>query len=181
MGREKYFEATEFENIKELIYDAVEKYNKKTAFTIKHKKEKEVSYENVSYTRLLEEVNQLGTKFYNLGYQNKRVAIVGRNRYEWVITHLANLLGGMVSIPLDKELQVDELESCLVRSKADVLVFDEKYLENIEEIKKRGNANIENYICMSEQEGYVSVLQLKQEGKAILEVVPEVNSKIFIL
>ncbi len=169
MGREKYFEATEFENIKELIYDAVEKYNKKTAFTIKHKKEKEVSYENVSYTRLLEEVNQLGTKFYNLGYQNKRVAIVGRNRYEWVITHLANLLGGMVSIPLDKELQVDELESCLVRSKADVLVFDEKYLENIEEIKKRGNANIENYICMSEQEGYVSVLQLKQEGKAILE------------
>lgn len=169
MGREKYFEAIEFENIKELIYDAVKKYNKKTAFTIKHKKEKEISYEEISYTRLLKEINQLGTKFYNLGYQNKRVAIVGRNRYEWVITHLANLLGGIVSIPLDKELQVDELESCLVRSKADILVFDEKYLENIEEIKKRGNAEIENYICMSEQEGYVSIPQLKQEGKEILE------------
>lgn len=169
MGREKYFEATEFENVKDLIYDAVKKYNEKTAFIIKHKKEKEVSYENVSYTRLLEEVNQLGTKFYNLGYQNKRVAIVGRNRYEWVITHLANVLGGIVSIPLDKELQVDELESCLVRSKADVVVFDEKYLENIEEIKKRGNAKIENYICMSEQEGYISIPQLKQEGKEILE------------
>lgn len=169
MGKEKYFEATEFENIKELIYDAVKKYGEKTAYTIKHKKEKEVSYENVSYTRLLEDVNQLGSKFYHLGYQNKRVAIVGRNRYEWVITHLANLLGGIISIPLDKELQVDELESCLVRSKADVLIFDEKYLENIEEIKKRGNANIENYICMSEQVGYVSVPQLKQEGKAILE------------
>lgn len=169
MGREKYFEAIEFENIKDLIYDAVKKYKEKTAFIIKHKKEKEVSYENVSYTRLLEEINQLGTKFYNLGYQNKRVAIVGRNRYEWVITHLANLLGGIVSIPLDKELQVDELESCLVRSKADVVVFDEKYLENIEEIKKRGNAKIGNYICMSEQEGYVSIPQLKQEGKEILE------------
>lgn len=169
MGREKYFEATEFENVKELIYHTVEKYKEKTAFTIKHKKEKEVSYEEISYTQLLEEVNQLGTKFYNLGYQNKRVAIVGRNRYEWVITHLANLLGGILSIPLDKELQVDELESCLVRSKADVLVFDEKYLENIEEIKNRGNANIENYICMSEQEGYVSIPQLKQEGKEILE------------
>ncbi len=169
MGREKYFEATEFENVKELIYHTVEKYKEKTAFTIKHKKEKEVSYEEISYTRLLKEVNQLGTKFYNLGYQNKRVAIVGRNRYEWVMTHLANLLGGILSIPLDKELQVDELESCLVRSKADVLVFDEKYLENIEEIKKRGKANIENYICMSEQEGYISIPQLKQEGKEILE------------
>ena len=32
MEREKYFEATEFENMKELIYNAVQKYNQKTAF-----------------------------------------------------------------------------------------------------------------------------------------------------
>lgn len=169
MGREKYFEAKEFENVKDLIYDAVKKYNEKTAFVIKHKKEKEISYENISYTQLLEEVNRLGTKFYDLGYQNKRVAIVGRNRYEWVITHLANLLGGIISIPLDKELQVEELESCLVRSKADVLVFDEKYSENIEEIKKRGNTKIEDYISMTNQEGYMSIPELKQQGKEILE------------
>lgn len=169
MGREKYFEATEFENVKELIYDAVSKYQEKTAFVIKHKKDKDVSYENISYTRLLEEVNQLGTKFYELGYSNKRVAIVGRNCYQWVITHMTNLLGGIVSIPLDKELQVEELESCLVRSKADVLVFDEKYLENIEEIKKRGNAKIENYICMTKQEGYEDIPTLRQQGKEILE------------
>ncbi len=170
MEREKYFEATEFENIKELIKDAVKKYNEKTAFVIKHKNEKkEVTYENISYTRLLEEVNALGTKFYDLGYQNKRVAIVGRNSYEWVMTHLANLLGGIVSIPLDKELQVDELESCIIRSKADVVVFDEKYIENIEEIKNRGNAKTENYICMSKQEGYVSIPELKEQGKEMLE------------
>lgn len=169
MGREKYFEATEFENVKELIYDAVQKYNEKTAFVIKHKQDKEVTYENITYTKLLEEINHLGTKFYDLGYQNKRIAIVGRNRYEWVITHLANLLGGMVSIPLDKELQVDELESCFVRSKADVVVFDEKYKENIEEIKRRGNTQIENYICMSEQEGYTSIPELKKQGKEILK------------
>lgn len=169
MGREKYFEATEFENIKELIYDAVSKYQEKTAFMIKHKKEKDISYEKVSYSRLLEEINQLGTKFYDLGYADKRVAIVGRNGYEWVITHMANLLGGMVSIPLDKELQVEELESCLVRSKADVLVFDEKYLENIEKIKKRGNVAIENYICMRPLEGYEDIPTLKQQGKEILE------------
>ena len=165
MEREKYFEATEFDNIKELIKESVKKYKEKTAFIIKHKEQKEVSYENISYSKLLEEVNQLGTKFYNLGYQNKRVAIVGRNRYEWVVAHLANLLGGILSIPLDKELQVDELESCLVRSKADVLVFD----ENIEEIKRRGNTKIENYICMSSEPGYLSIQELKEQGKQLLE------------
>lgn len=169
MERERYFEATEFDNLKELIYDAVQKYSEKTAFVKKYKNNKEVSYENISYTKLLEEINYLGTKFYDLGYQNKRVAIVGRNCYEWVLTHLSNLLGGMVSIPLDKELQVDELESCLLRSKADVLVFDEKYIENIEQIKKRGNVKIENYICMSNQEGYISISDLKKQGKEIFE------------
>ncbi len=169
MEREKYLEATEYENIKELMYGTVQKYNERTAFTIKHKKDEQVEYEEISYTKLLDEVNNLGTKFYDLGFKDKRVAIVGRNRYEWVITHVANLLGGIVSIPLDKELQVDELESCLIRSKASVIVFDEKYKENIEEIQKRGNTNIENYICMSKLENYLSIPEMKEQGKEILQ------------
>ncbi len=169
MEKEKYFEAKEYKNVKELIYASVQKYNEKTAFTIKHKDNQETTYENISYKKLLEEVNYLGTKFYELGYQNKRIAIVGRNRYEWVITHLANLLGGIVSIPLDKELQVDELESCLARSKADVLVFDEKYVENIKEIQERGKTNVKNYICMSKEEGYISIPELKEQGKEKIE------------
>ena len=42
MEREKYLEATEYEDVKELIYGSVKKYNEKTAFTIKHKKDKQV-------------------------------------------------------------------------------------------------------------------------------------------
>ena len=166
--REKYFEATEFENLKGLLYNSVEKYGEKAAFIIKHKNENETTYENISYNRLLEEINQLGTKFYDLGYKDKRIAIVGRNQYGWAVAHLANLLGGMISIPLDKELQVEELESCLVRSKADVLVFDEKYIENIEEIKKRGNTKIENYICMTKYENYDNLPELIDAGKKLL-------------
>ena len=168
MKREKYFEATEFENIRELLYNSVKKYGDNTAYVLKHKNEKNIKYENVTYKKLLEEVNALGTKFFDLGYKNKRVAIVGRNRYEWVITHLANLLGGIVSVPLDKELQVDELESCLTRSKADVVVFDEKYINNIEEIKRRGNTNLQEYICMNEVSNYKDIRSLIRDGKELL-------------
>lgn len=168
MERKKYFEATEHENVKEILYASAKKYEDNTAFILKHKENKDVKYENISYKRLLEEVNALGTKFYQLGYKDKRIAIVGRNRYEWVLTHLANLLGGIVSIPLDKELQVDELESCIKRSKADVVVFDEKYIENIEEIKRRNDTNLKEYICMSKQENYVNINQLLEEGKVLI-------------
>ena len=169
MKRERYFNATEFENIKEIIYNSVKTYGDNTAFILKHKEKKDNIYENISYKKFLEDINAFGTKLYELGYKNKRIAIVGRNRYEWVLTHLTNLLGGIVSIPLDKELQVDELESCILRSKADVVVFDEKYVESIEEIRTRGNTYIKEYICMSKIENYNNVNTIMEEGRKLVE------------
>ena len=169
MKRERYFEATEFENIKEIIYNSAEKYAENTAFIIKHKNGKDVTYENKSYKQLLEEINSLGTAYFQKGYQNKRIAIVGRNRYEWAIAHLTNLLGGIISIPLDKELQIEELESCLARSKADIVVFDEKYTKLIEQVKQRKKTKLKEYICMSKQTGYMAIPELIEEGKQLLK------------
>ena len=167
---ERYFESVNCKNIKEIVYNSAKKFSENVAFVIKHKNEKkEVSYESITYKKLLQDVNEFGTKLYDMGLKNKRVAIVGRNRYEWVVAHLSNLLGGIVSIPLDKELQVDELESCLERSKADVIVFDEKYIENIEKIKQNKKTNLQEYICMTEQEGYKNFWTLKKEGAEILK------------
>ena len=158
-----------FENIKEIIYNSAEKYAEKTAFIIKHKEEKNQRYENITYKRLLEHINALGTKLYDLGLKNKRIAIVGRNRYEWALAHLTNLLGGIISIPLDKDLQIEELESSLIRSKADCIIFDEKYIQKIEELKSRNNTNLKEYICMSKLEGYKDIHNLREEGKTLLE------------
>jgi len=169
MKRERYFSAIEFKDIKGIIYNSAKQYAQNIAFTIKHKKDNDITYENITFKKLLQDINAFGTKLYDLGFKGKRIALVGRNRYEWAVAHLANLLGGIVSVPLDKELQVDELESCLERSKADVVVFDEKYVENIEEIKKRGNTKLEKYVCMSEQEGYENFWDLKKQGERLLK------------
>lgn len=180
MERERYFKAIEFKDIKGIIYNSAKQYASNIAFILKHKKDKEIKYENITYKKLLEDINAFGTKLYEMGFKNKRIAIVGRNRYEWVVAHLANLLGGIVSVPLDKELQVDELESCLERSKADVVVFDEKYVENIEEIKKRGNTNLQEYICMTEKDGYSNFWDLKQKGKKLLKQGEKEYTKVKI-
>lgn len=169
MKKERYFNAIEFKDIKGIIYNSAKQYAQNIAFTIKHKNDKEVTYENITFKKLLQDINAFGTKLYDMGLRNKRIAVVGRNRYEWVVAHLSNLLGGMVSVPLDKELQVDELESCLERSKADIVVFDEKYVESIEEIKKRGNTSLQKYICMSEYEGYENFWELKKQGERLLK------------
>jgi len=118
---------------------------------------------------LLEDINKLGTAMYDIGLNGKRVAIIGRNRYEWVLAHLSNLLGGIVSVPLDKDLQYEELESSLIRSKADAIVFDEKIEDKISQIKENGKTNLKKYICMSKKESYISIYELINKGEELLK------------
>ena len=167
MKKEKTIQ--EFNNIKELIYNSAKIYENNIAFIVKHQEGKNKTYENITYKMLLEQINALGTKLYDMELKNKRIAILGRNRYEWALGHLTSLLGGIVSIPLDKDLQIDELENSLIRSKADAIYFDEKYIEKIEEIKSRNTTNVKQYICMSKMSGYDDIHTLKEEGQKLLE------------
>ena len=81
MERERYFNAIEFKDIKGIIYNSAKQFATNTAFILKHKKDKEVTYENITYKKLLRDINAFGTKLFQMGFKNKRIAIVGRNRY----------------------------------------------------------------------------------------------------
>ena len=162
-------QATKFENIKEIIYNSVKMYPNHVAFVTKKIKEKGIEYKNTTYKKMLDEINALGSALYKLGLKGKRVAICGRNRYEWAISHLSCLLGGMCSVPLDKELQVEELEDSLVRSKAEAIVFDEKYEEKINIIKENGKTNVKVYICMSKLKDFINIPDLIEEGTEIIK------------
>ena len=162
-------EAKDFNNVKEIIYNSANCYGEQTAFVIKHKNGKDIEYENITYSKFLEDINKLGTALYNLNFKGKRIAIIGKNRYEWVLTHFANMLGGIVSIPLDKDLQYDELESSLIRSKADAIVFDEKLTDLISKIKENNKTDLTEFICMSNLDGFKSIPELINQGNKIIE------------
>lgn len=183
--KNKFRDVPVFDNIKELIYNSVKLYKDNVAFVTKVKKEdKSVEYVNHTYQNLLDDINAFGTSLYKLGLKGKRIAIVGRNRYEWAVSHISNLFGGIVSVPIDKELQLNELEDSLVRAKADAIVFDEKYEENIAKIKQNGKTNIHSFICMGDLDKYIKFDDLLKEGRKQIKngneefINNEVNSEI---
>lgn len=170
MKKQTYFEATEFNNIKEILYDAVKRIPNNIAYIIKNANETgDKKYRNITYKEFLKLVNNLGTAFFKKGYKGKRIAIVGRNRFEWVLTHFSNLLGGIVSVPIDKELQFEELEQSIVRSKADVIVFDIKYQDKIESLKQTEKLKDRNYICFDKLDGYENIWQLVKDGEKLVK------------
>lgn len=161
---------TDFKDIKSIIYNSVEKFAKNIAFRVKEKIGKDIRYKDITYRQMLEDINNFGTGLYQKELKGKRVAIIGKNRYEWVLTYLTNLLGGIVAVPLDKELQYNELEGSLIRSKAECIVFDTKLKDIMLDIRKNGKTQLKHYICMdSNIEDFESVEQVINVGKSILE------------
>lgn len=172
-------EVPDFSNIKEVLYNSVKLYKDNIAFTIKHKNNDKIEYENKTYHDFLEDINSFGSALYGLGLKNSRIAVMGRNRYEWAVAHLSNLLGGMVSVPLDKELQLGELEDSLIRSKVKAIVFDGKYKDIMEDIKNRGKTVIEKFICMDKENNFLSMKNLLSNGKKQSKTKKEfVNHKV---
>lgn len=139
-----------FCDVKGLMLNSAKLYADRAAFVIKHGKG---DYETKTYTDFLNDVNRFGQALFNLGLSGKRIAVIGRNCYEWAVAHIANLLGGIVSVPLDKELQFAELEESLKRSGAEAVVFDVKYKDKINAVIDGGNTALKHAVCMAECEG----------------------------
>ena len=164
---EYFFEYPDFNNVKEIVYDVVKKYPNNTAFILKNKIGKDINYEYKTFTDFLEDINNLGTGLFELGLRDKRIAIIGKNRYEWALSFTTVLLGNMIVIPLDKGLTEIEIENSIKRSKPDVIIFDDTIQETISNIKNKNNTTIKEFICMNKNSEYKNIYDILETGKKI--------------
>lgn len=157
-----------YNSIKELISASAAQYKDDIAFRVKTKPGKAPEYKDYTYADFIENVNAVGASYYNRGFKGGRIAIIGRNQYYWVVAHLACLFGGIVSVPIDKELPIGEMEDSLVRAEADAVVFDVKNKEQIDQIRANGRTKIREFICMNDKsEDYICVEDLISEGREL--------------
>lgn len=169
-SKQLYTDNRQYRDMRDLINSSATHYGNNVAFVVKHKKNrKEFNYEEITYNRFRDETIYFGTALLKEGHAGKRIAIIGKNRYEWMIAYFSTLSGVGTCVPLDKGLPYEEVESSLIRSKSEVLVFDKEHLPQIERMKAEGNVPTTTFICMDEIEGYKSISEYMAEGKEAFE------------
>ena len=137
------------ENFKELLDKTVEKYPNNIAY--KYKKDitsKTPEYIQKTYTEFKKDIENLGTALLELGLENKKIALIANNRYEWCTSYLSITIGNMVVVPLDKALQEKEIENLIIRSGAEAVIYEEKYKEIFSNIRKNKTSKLKYYINM---------------------------------
>ena len=167
----KIYDAKRFKNIREILNNSIELYPDNKAFIIKEKRGKNVEYKNVTYKEFGKQINSLGTALIDLGLKDKRVAIISKNRYEWALTYFTVMNGVGITVPLDKGLKEEEIISCLIRSKADCIVFEKEFLGTVKKAQQNKDIKIKEYICMDdiEEEGIIKFSDVIKNGEKLLE------------
>lgn len=162
--KEINFDAVLFNTVRDIINNCITKYGEKTAFILKHKINKEITYEKITYKHFGDDITALGTALLKSGYAGKRIAIIGKNSYPWLLGYFAAINGVGVAVPLDKGLTFEELESSLIRSCSDVIIFDKEQEEIIKKIKENNRTQISLYLCMDACFGYANLDEFLYDG-----------------
>ena len=118
----------------------------------KNLEEKPVKYVEKKYSQVVKDVKALATALLDMGFKGKRVALIGENRYEWVISYLAVTCGGMVIAPLDKALPDKEITSLIKRSEVDAVIYEKKHQELFEKLKADEEINLNTLICIDKKD-----------------------------
>lgn len=166
------YEAEEVANFRELVNRSAEKYPNNVAYKFKRNlgKPNQVIIEK-TYKEVKEEIEALGTMLLNMGLENKKVALIGNNRYEWCESYFAVTTSNMIVVPLDKALPNQEIKSLIERSQADAVIYENKYSEVFNSLREENNETLKYYINMDlkqNENGVLSFTKLIEDGKELL-------------
>lgn len=122
-------------DFRQLVYGSAEKYGKLPAFKLRDKV--------ITYNEFMEDYRSLCTALLEMGFEDSRIAVIGANSYGWIVSYLAAATIG-VAVPLDKELEVEDIENFLEVADCKVIFGDSASLKKL--AKGNGRAkDIEAY------------------------------------
>ncbi len=166
----KYHSFEKITDLKDMLQKSNDKFGDRPAFKYKTNIKGEIAY--ITYKDFINDINSLGTNLINLGLKGKKIAVIGENRYEWAVAYLAVACGTGIIVPLDKSLPSNELESLIVRSGVEAILYSDKYNDVMQEIKRRNTSDLRYYISMDLEErtdGVYSEHELIKKGRELIK------------
>ena len=154
---ERLYKYIEITDLKDMLKKSGEKYGEKIAYKIRQ----ENGYKEITHNEVRKMVDGLGTKLIDMGLKDKRIAVIGENRYEWEIAYLSIVCGTGTVVPLDKSLPENELESLIERSKAEAIICSQKYVEILKKTKLKYIISMD---LEKDNDGIISQKRLISEG-----------------
>jgi long-chain acyl-CoA synthetase len=119
-----------FASIRDMLDYAAETYGDKVQYRY-FTKGTEIG--EMTYREFREDVDRVGTALAARGLRGATVAILAESRPEWMVSFCAVVCGGGMVVPMDKELQEDQIIEFLNRSESELIFCSDRFAKRLQE------------------------------------------------
>ena len=133
---------------------------------------------SVSYKQLHDYVVRFGKSLLEIGLKERdHIAVISENRVQWSMTYFTSMCFNMVIVPIDKNLNHNEILNIIHESEAKAIVFSDGY-EALMKEKRDSLLNLKYYINMDSKEHkdeILSMTKMIEAQSASIKRLPEIN------
>lgn len=161
-GKEPLFDVREVNTIREIFESSTALFADRIAFLQKYSMNS--AYKEITFKEFRNDVYSFATGLIDIGLKDKKIAVIGESRYEWVTTYMSVVCGVGTIIPIDKELPYEEVKFLLDFSEASCIVCSKAILNKMPELMTA----TPKCICMETYEGCESFDEICIRGRKLI-------------
>ncbi|MBO5768449.1 MAG: acyl--CoA ligase, partial [Bacteroidales bacterium] len=164
------YQTTFIDDMRALVEEAAQNFGESTAISYKDNPwDKEVK--KVSFSQWRNDVRDLGTALVSYGLREEKIAIVGENSYGWCCAFFGAMAIGSVTVPVDKELPLDDIDGIISTTACKAVFFGKTSESKIKEILANGGLkSVELLISIAPESKIEADLLGEKSLKSISEV-----------
>ncbi len=172
------YKTTFIDDMRSLVEEAAQNFPDSTAISYKENYwDKEVR--KVSFSQWRIDVRNLGTALVSQGLREEKIAIVGENSYGWCCSFFAVMAIGSVTVPVDKELPVEDIDGIISMTECKAVIYGKSSEAKIKEMLQQGRLNTVEILISVAPESSIEPEHLAGKAHTSLASLQERGAKLF--
>ena len=172
------YKTTFIDDMRSLVEEAAQNFPDSIAISYKDNYwDKEVK--KVKFPQWRDDVRNLGTSLVSHGLREEKVAIVGENSYGWCCSFFGVMAIGSVTVPVDKELPVEDINGIVTTTGCKALIFGKTAEAKIKELLKQGELKSVGLLVSVAPESSLEAAELGGKTLTALEALQNEGAKLY--
>ena len=172
------YKTTFIDDMRSLVEEAAQNFSDSTAISYKENYwDKEVR--KVTFNQWRDDVRNLGTALIAKGLREETIAIVGENSYGWCCSFFGVMAIGSVTVPVDKELPLEDINGIVTTTGCKALIFGKTAEAKIKELLKQGELKSVGLLVSVAPESSLEAAEVGGKTLTTLEALQNEGARLY--
>ena len=172
------YQTTFIDDMRSLVEEAAQNFPDSIAISYKDKpSDKDV--QKVTFTQWRDDVRYLGTALISKGLREENIAIVGENSYHWCCSFFAVMAIGSVTVPVDKELPVEDINGIISTTGCKAVIYGKTAEAKIKALLQNGGLSSAELLVSIDPKGSIEAELLGNKTFTTVEALEKKGAELY--